>query len=141
MMITLLIEAILPGWILPLIIISEQKSRLDSLENECAKSDQYSRRSTVVLSGLTSQKTESPDSLKSSVCNVLSDTSGVTVKQRDLQACHRNGKPSDPSKPPSVTVRFFDFNLNVALSFVTAVQHEGIFVHLAFLTLRRGNSQ
>ena len=91
--------------------ISEQRERITELETECAKSDQYSRRSTIVVSGLKHDKNEKPDDLKRSVCNSLS-SSGVNVDPAQLQACHRNqSNRSDPSKPPSITVRFYDFNL------------------------------
>ena len=91
--------------------LEEQSKRISDLERECAKSDQYSRRSTIVMSGLKLDQNEKSDDLKRSVCKALS-SSGVSVDPSQLQACHRNGpNKSDSSKPPSVTVRFYDFNL------------------------------
>ena len=92
-------------------VIHEQSVRISQLERECAKSDQYSRRSTIVVSGLKHASNEKPDELKRSVCDTLTN-SGVNVDPSQLQACHRNApNQSDKTKPPSVTVRFYDYNL------------------------------
>ena len=83
--------------------------RLAKLEVECAKTDQYSRRSTIVVSGLAVSNGETSESLSNAVCKAISSQS-VTVTPRDLQACHRNGTSKD-NKPPSVTVRLYDYGL------------------------------
>ena len=96
--------------------LEEQSKRIADLERECAKTDQYSRRSTIVMSGLKLDENETSADLKRTVCDTLS-SSGVNVDPSQLQACHRNAaNQSEPSKPPSVTVRFYDFNLKDKIS-------------------------
>ena len=75
---------------------------------------QYSRRSTLIVSGLQMDDGENQSTLQNNVCQLLSD-SGVSVKAVDLSHCYRNsGKPRKvPTKdgkskmlPPSITVSF-----------------------------------
>lgn len=90
--------------------INEQRRKIAQLETENAKTDQYNRRSTIIVSGLPRESHEKPESLKRNICATLS-RSGVSVSPDDLQACHRNAQDnSDSNKPPSVTVRFFNYD-------------------------------
>jgi len=83
-------------------------------EVNLARTDQYSRRSTVVVTGMGFDKdTESVESLTKAVTTELSK-SGVTVKPADISVCHRNAQAYKEIKlkdktvkvPPSVTVKF-----------------------------------
>ena len=60
---------------------------------------QYSRRSTLILSGVQMDESENQSALQNHVCQLLSD-SGVTVKAVDLSDCHRNSK-----KPRKITTK------------------------------------
>lgn len=75
---------------------------------------QYSRRSTLIISGLQMDEGESQTTLQNHVCHLLSE-SGVSVKAVDLSHCHRNSKKprklttsdgKSKTLPPSVTVSF-----------------------------------
>ena len=62
---------------------------------------QYGRRNNVVFSGIPENVPD--NNLESTVITVLSDTD-VQVESRDIEACHRIGKPS--SKTQKTIVRF-----------------------------------
>ena len=74
---------------------------------------QYSRRNTMVVSGLEFSDSETQYKLETNICNILSE-SGVEVKPSDLNHGHRNGKKGRVIKnkngsrtfPPSITVVF-----------------------------------
>ena len=74
---------------------------------QAEKAKQYTRRNTVILSGLEKEDGETRAQVESKVLGILSK-SGVQVKTVDLD--HRNGstykKINNKSVPPSVTVVF-----------------------------------
>ena len=76
---------------------------------QAEKAKQYTRRNTVILSGLEMEDGETRAQLESKVSGILSE-SGIQVKTVDLDHCHRNGstykKIDNKSVPPSVTVVF-----------------------------------
>ena len=93
-------------------------STVDTIEVDTAKTDQYSRRNNLVLTGIEYKKeTETYENLCNTVAEELS-TSGVKVNNNDFSACHRNGnkvkvitqKGKRVKVPPSVTVRFYNSN-------------------------------
>ena len=97
---------------------SAMSSSVDNVEVDLAKSDQYSRRNTLVVTGLQYKKeTETYDTLSSTVADELT-TSGIRVSSNDFSACHRNNKNTKTVMikgkqvkiPPSVTVRFYNAN-------------------------------
>ena len=85
---------------------------------------QYTRRDTLVVTGIPFTSGEDPEKLKGDLATQLS-SSGVTVTDNDFSAYHRNGnkliekeianKTGDGTRkiiiPPSVTVRFRNSNL------------------------------
>ena len=92
------------------------KEQLNSFNKVCEdavvqaeKAKQYTRRNTVILSGLEMEDGETRAQLESKVSGILSE-SGIQVKTVDLDHCHRNGstykKIDNKSVPPSVTVVF-----------------------------------
>ena len=97
---------------------SAMSSTVDTIEVDTAKTDQYSRRNNLVLTGIEYKKeTETYENLCNTVAEELS-TSGVKVNNNDFSACHRNGnkvkvitqKGKRVKVPPSVTVRFYNSN-------------------------------
>eukprot|EP00116_Pleurobrachia_bachei_P003231 sb/3463493/ len=90
--------------------------RLSDLETRLAASEQYQRRSTLVISNLPVEPDESEESLTAAVCKQLSKAVDLKVTPDDIQAIHRNGKPDSvdsdgkPLPPPSITLRFLNFN-------------------------------
>ena len=110
-----------------LISHTESLSRtVEHLSTQLAKNEQYSRRNTVVVANVSVTEGENNETLKENVCKLLSEKSGSTVKPTNIQAIHRNAKPksdggsnngsgnsstNSANSPPTVTVRFYDFNL------------------------------
>ena len=97
---------------------SAMSNSVDNTEVDLAKSDQYSRRNTIIVTGLEYKKeTETYDTLSSTVADELT-TSGIKVTSNDFSACHRNNKNiktvmikgKQVKIPPSVTVRFYNTN-------------------------------
>ena len=89
---------------------------VDAVEVNVAKTDQYSRRDTVVVTGLDyNPETETHSELTGAVAGEMSK-SGVQVNASDFSACHRNGKKFKQFNrngrsikvPPTVTVRFLN---------------------------------
>ena len=97
---------------------SAMSTCVDTVEANLAKTDQYSRRSTVLVTGMDYKKeSETYDSLSTNVASELSK-SGVKVSNSDFAACHRNGKKIKTVKrsgrevvtPTSITVKFVNAN-------------------------------
>ena len=64
----------------------------DTVGTNIAKTDQYSRRDTVVVTGVDYKpETETYNSLSDTVAEEMRK-SGVQVSSSDFSACHRNGK-------------------------------------------------
>ena len=94
------------------------KHELHNVEKSIVKTEQYSRRDCVTVTGLAKAEGETNKDLGPKVVSALSK-SGVTVKIEDLSAYHRNGvnvkhvKLSNGREkviPPSVTVKFKSIN-------------------------------
>ncbi len=86
------------------------RESVNDLALNVVKTDQYSRRDTVTVVGLTKPEGgETELDLCNKVADVLS-ASGVTVTTDDLSVAHRNSRDNRHIKgkviPPSVTVRF-----------------------------------
>ena len=97
---------------------SAMSTCVDTVETNLAKTDQYSRRSTVLVTGMDYKKeSETYDSLSTNVASELSKN-GVKVSNSDFAACHRNGHKIKTVKrsgrevvtPPSITVKFVNAN-------------------------------
>ena len=87
------------------------------MESGLAHCDQYSRRNTVVVTGLDCKSSEAHDELTENVASEMSKC-GLHVVKHDISACHKNSSKHKSvtnsttgrtiSIPPSVTVRFYD---------------------------------
>ena len=91
-------------------------SSVDTVETDIARTDQYTRRNTVMVTGIDyKRETETFNQLSETVATELSK-SGVAVSTADFAACHRNGNRirnitrngKTVKTPPSVTVRFYN---------------------------------
>ena len=66
-------------------------STVDTIETDIAKTDQYARRNTFMVTGIDyKRETETFNELSETVATELSK-SGVPVSSSDFTACHRNG--------------------------------------------------
>ena len=97
---------------------ADMSHSLKDVRMSAIRSEQYSRRDCVTVTGLTQSEGETPKELVPKVATVLSK-SGVTVKAEDISACHRNGGKvkqiklrdgSLKSIPPTITVKFKSIN-------------------------------
>ena len=89
---------------------------VDTVETDIAKTDQYARRNTVMVTGIDyKRETETFNELTETVATELSK-SGVAVSTADFAACHRNGNKirnitrngKTVKTLPSVTVHFYN---------------------------------
>ena len=82
---------------------------VDEMKLSVVKTEQYGRRDTVTIVGLTKPDNESEKDLSKKVAEALSN-SGETVVPDDFSAIHRNSKNNRHVRgkviPPSITVRF-----------------------------------
>ena len=94
---------------------SAMAGSVDAVETNIAKTDQYSRRDTVVVTGVDYKpETEMYNSLSDTVAEEMRKP-GVQVNSSDFSACHRNGEKhkqitrngKTTKVPPSITVRFY----------------------------------
>ena len=66
--------------------------QLSSVERQCRKNAQYSRRECVEVVGISSLVEH--DQLEPTVCRILHHI-GVNISEDKIEACHRLGKNSD----------------------------------------------
>ena len=78
-------------------------SCIRQLKYENDRLQQYSRRESVRVFGITQEPTESSDQVEEKTLAVLRET-GVSVVKEDVAACHRVGRPSSGPRP--IIVRF-----------------------------------
>jgi len=64
------------------------RTRIKDLEIRSAKAEQYSRRECLEISGI--PKTVPDDVIEGKVLNIFREI-GVTIRQEDVEACHRIG--------------------------------------------------
>ena len=84
--------------------LGEQDKVLADFEHRLFKSEQYSSKSTAILTGLPTSPNED---ISRTVCSVLNSVEpSRNFTPLDLAHCHRNKQKSDSSRPPTVTVVF-----------------------------------
>ena len=71
--------------------ISSLQQTVDSLSVQVARTDQYSRRGTLVISGLPKAADETPESIIGVACKEIQNNTGIVVNASDIQIAHRNG--------------------------------------------------
>ena len=64
--------------------------RIQKLETDLLKAEQYSRRECLDITGINSAVKD--DELEDKVCDLLKDIGVNIEKDSDIQACHRYGK-------------------------------------------------
>lgn len=79
------------------------RRRLDSVELELARSEQYRRLNSLRVSDIPEKSEEKTDAL----VMALSKSVGANFSLDDVDRPHRVGKPSGPSyKPPDILIKF-----------------------------------
>ena len=87
------------------------KSKVNALESNLIKIDQYSRKDTAILTGLNFSEGESNAELETKVLNVINSCTNSSYTISDFSAIHRNGRILKPNgRPPTVTIKFLRFN-------------------------------
>lgn len=74
------------------------RERIEALEMEMDRANQYSRRNSLRVSGIPEEKGENTDTLILNVANSL----GANLTE-EIDRSHRVGKPRPPAKPESAT--------------------------------------
>ena len=84
--------------------VAEQDKILTDFERRLFKSEQYSSRSTAILTGLPTTPSED---VSRKVCDVLNSVEpNRNFTPMDLAHCHRNKQKPESSRPPTITVVF-----------------------------------
>ena len=79
------------------------KLKIVKLETQQNCFAQYGRRSNIVLSGIPNSTDD--NNLENTVISMMSDIN-VNIKENDIEACHRSGKPDVKSKSKKTVVLF-----------------------------------
>ena len=81
--------------------LEQQRSTIQSLQNNCNDLEQYSRRNCIRLFGVPEKKGE--DSMET-VCEIAKQKLGVTLPKSAIDRAHRVGQPyNDRAKPANAT--------------------------------------
>ena len=85
--------------------ISDQQSSITDLQERLLKSEQYSSRSTAIITGL---EEKTGEDLEKIVTKIFVETGEVppSFSSRDIAHVHRNRKKPDSTKPRSITIVF-----------------------------------
>ena len=88
--------------------------KINDLESKFNDLDQYSRKPTAILTGLSMQDGESRDMLVGRVLDVLNGSlmfpgSANKLCYKDFAAIHRNGLTGRGGRPPSITLKFLRY--------------------------------
>ena len=94
--------------------------RIETLESERERQEQYSRRENVILHGLAEETGETYDSLRKKATDLLNSVvKDKEWKEADILRTHRLGKPRSPSsgtpKPRPLIIRFVQFHDKLAV--------------------------
>ena len=84
--------------------IDEQDKLLEDLERRLFKTEQYSSRSTAILTGLPTSPSENTIGKVCSVLNSVDPNRNFTPL--DFSHCHRNRQKNNSNRPPTITVVF-----------------------------------
>lgn len=83
------------------------KERLNKIDSQQNDAEQYGRLCNLRVFNVAEKKEESTEDCLSSCCKIFCDLLGVVVKETDLEAAHRVGRPvANSSKPRPIIVRF-----------------------------------
>ena len=89
------------------------KSRISTIEEDLIRSEQYSRKDVMIITGLPYTEHETDAELRSQVLgmfNVILKSKRYELTMLDLIALHRNGRKMNGNRPPSITVKFVRFH-------------------------------
>ena len=89
------------------------KSRISAIEEDLIRSEQYSRKDVLIITGLPFTEQETDAELRAEVLgmfNTLLKPKSYELSMLDLIALHRNGRKMKGNRPPSVTVKFVRFH-------------------------------
>lgn len=85
------------------------KRRLDLLDEQFVRMDQYSRKSVMIVTGMKLEDSETQYELENKILGMLKSISGTNFSMADFAAIHRNGRFYKNSRPPSITVKFLRY--------------------------------
>ena len=85
----------------------ELKKKIEDLEIEQDRQEQYSRQNCLLLHGIEENKKENTDSL---VTENIKKNTGIELSDFDIDRCHRFRKPK-PNKLRPIIVKFTRYNI------------------------------
>ena len=91
---------------------SKLKVRLDNLNEDRIRIEQYSRKDVLLVTGLKMEDRESQSQLFQKITGIFNDITenyDRTFTKDDFIAVHRNGISYKGNRPPTVTVKFLRF--------------------------------
>ena len=87
------------------------KDRVELLEENVIRLDQYSRKDVAIMTGLEFNAGENQSVMQNKVIDIVNKLTGKNFSIADFSAIHRNGnKLKSNGRPPSVTLKFLRFN-------------------------------
>ena len=84
---------------------SQLRSRVDLLESKVDKTEQYSRRNCLRLSGINETDGESVDNKVMEIANAL----GTDILLEEIDRSHRLGKQKDSGRPRDIIIKFTSY--------------------------------
>ena len=101
-----------------------QFNRIIELETDLGKLNQYGRRNNLELTGI--PETVEQDDLEEKVIEILKEID-INVKSRDIEACHRIGKPVGGNKFNQISDSIWAIrhlqNVSIQWSYITSNEH------------------
>ena len=98
-------------------IISDQAQEIATLkeENKALRYDiedtqQYSRRNSIRISGISESADEKPEDINKKIRDLFTQSLNVVVNDTDLCRLHRTGKSKDDGTPRQILVKFTNYS-------------------------------
>ena len=91
--------------------ISRIESRLDQVDIQLDKQEQYSRRENVILHGVaeSTDEDENYSTMRTKCINIINSNLSHPLVEDDIVRAHRLGKHTNPEKPRPIILRFKNF--------------------------------
>lgn len=89
--------------------MGELHSRIDELQADRDRMDQYSRKDVAIVTGLAMPPGETRQQLYQAVTGTFNRACNTTLNGTDFIAIHRNSAAYKGSRPPTITCKFIRF--------------------------------
>lgn len=112
--------------------MTELHSRVDELQQDRDRLDQYSRKDVAIITGLRMPANETQEQLYATVTGMFNKASSANLKNNDFVAIHRNSATYNGLRPPTITckfLRFTDKDIIFRRENKLKLKNEGINIH------------